>query len=83
MSKAFQGQNDGAAPAQGYNQSVHDNPQHGKSATDAAAPKTPSFDKEQYEQQSVHQGGHSGLPVQPDGKLRPTSVAIPQKKGKK
>ena len=34
MSKrTFNGQNDAPAPPQGFNQSVHDNPTHGKSAT--------------------------------------------------
>lgn len=40
----------------------------------------------QHTQKSIHQGGHSGLPVQPDGSLRESSVPTPSqqpvKKGK-
>src|SRR5260370_41801165 len=43
--RTFQGQNDGAAPPQGFNQSVHDNPTHGKSATSSAPKKTTSIAK--------------------------------------
>lgn len=34
--------------------------------------KTPKYDGE-HTQKSSHQGGHSGLPVQPDGTLRESS----------
>jgi hypothetical protein len=30
-----------------------------------------------YDQRSIHQGGHSGLPIQPDGELRESSNAVP------
>jgi len=30
-----------------------------------------------YDQRSIHQGGHSGLPIQPDGTLRESSNAVP------
>ena len=34
--------------------------------------KKPKYDGE-HTQKSIHQGGHSGLPVQPDGTLRESS----------
>ena len=34
--------------------------------------KKPKYDGE-HTQKSIHQGGHSGLPMQPDGTLRESS----------
>ena len=71
MSKqAFNGQNAPPAPPQDYNQSVYDNP---KAKPTAPSPMKAPTTENPNTQKSIHQGGHSGLPVQPDGKVRNSS----------
>ena len=73
MSRAFNGQNDPPAPAQGYNQSVNDNPT--AKAVPPQKPKPAAYsDKPHYTQKSeAGNDGHSGLPIKSDGSYRETS----------
>jgi len=70
--RAFNGQNDGAAPAQGPEQiSVYDQPTH----KTVQAPKQATYsNKPQYDQKSESgNDGHSGLPIKSDGSYRESS----------
>jgi hypothetical protein len=75
MSKrAFNGQNDAPAPAQGPEQiSVHDQPT--QKAVPAPKPKPAQYsDKPNYNQKSeAGNDGHSGLPIKSDGSYRDSS----------
>ena len=76
-SKPFNGAPEGAAPAQGYNQGVYDNPPHGVSrgeSNNRKGPVFPASNDPHYTQKSEPgNDGHSGLPHKSDGSYRDSS----------